>query len=351
MIQARFASWPCCRSATGASAARTRPAGTRATAHVRHRSRRAEHERDRLGRHQERREVVDGHGGGARERPPPHGPAVARLGPSGPHGGEHGDRAGQRQQRVRARLLRVPDQHRVHGDEQGGEAGRGPSGAQLAGEGGHHRDRRHAGDEGQRPQRHLAVAGQARPQPDEGEERRRDALPVGDVPQEVGRPAVHGLARQPLVVPEALGPDAPHAQRQAGHDQPHDHRVDRPPRPHPAQRLPSPPVHARGNLPPRPRARRGGRAAGRACQRDVSGWRPGCQGAGRRWRREHDIPSGGPTALPAARHRRDRPPQGLRRPHVSSTASTSSVPARHRVRPARAPTARARRPRSRSCRP
>jgi dTDP-4-amino-4,6-dideoxygalactose transaminase len=164
-----------------------------------------------LGRHDEDGEVVgqQGEGGGCR-------PQRERARPGPGQGKREGpERQGhdEREQRVGPRLLRVPDEQGVHGDEARRHHPCPPRRRELGGGGVDHRDRERAAERRERSQADLSGPEGLRPQPQEHvvERRRRIGARQGvhrvdeRGPQDVDR-------RHGLVEPEALAVERGEAQ-------------------------------------------------------------------------------------------------------------------------------------------
>ena len=179
---------------------------------------------------EEDREVVGGEGEGRGD--PPAGqvaaPAVAR----GAGAVEQRDGAEERQQRVGARLLRVPEQHRVdRGERRRHQAG--AAAAQLGRDQVDDRDRRHPGHGGERAQPELAGAGRLRPDPGERVVERRRRLAEPDRVHRVAEAAAEDAAGgDDLVVVVALDAERDEAQQRRQRGQPGDDPEGARARPH-----------------------------------------------------------------------------------------------------------------------
>ena len=167
-------------------------------------------EPDRLGHEQEGREVVRAEGERRGERPPAVRAATEE---------QKRERRHQHEQRVRARLLRVPDEERVERDErrrdQPGARRVEPHARRSPRDGHSQRPEQRR----QRPETGLAVAERFLPQPDEHVVERRRGLVARDSRQHVPERSLHEVDRVRLVEPEALVPDAREAQRRRHGDE------------------------------------------------------------------------------------------------------------------------------------
>ena len=148
------------------------------------------------------------------------------------------------QEGVVARLLGVPEEHRVDGD-QGGGGDAGAAVAQLDAEQVGDRHRRHPGERRERAQADLACPDDLRPEPGEGVVERRRRLAEADRFHRVREVAAQDAAGgDHLVVVVGLRPQGGEAQRRGAERQPGDD-------PEAAR-----PTQARRRSPSRPRRRR-----------------------------------------------------------------------------------------------
>jgi hypothetical protein len=172
-------------------------------------------EQDDLGDQREDREVVRRH---RQRREDPPGDEVALfalplpLALHRPHAVEERERAEEAQQRVGARLLRVPEQHRVDRDQRRRDQAD-PLAAQLAPDQVRDRDRGDAGDGGERAQPPLAGAGHLRPEPGEHVVEGRRRLGEADRIHRVSEAhPQHPAGGDDLVVVVGLGAEGGEAQ-------------------------------------------------------------------------------------------------------------------------------------------
>ncbi len=147
--------------------------------------------------------------------------------------GEHRRGAEEREQRVGARLLRVPDEERARCDERGCDDARSPGHEDDPGAV-RDRDRRRPRERGERPQANLAEPEDLRPRPghDVVEVRRR--LGPRDLAEDVREAAIEQRRRDELVEPEALPVEGGEAQDGAEQGEREDRPVPRRGRAHQA---------------------------------------------------------------------------------------------------------------------
>ena len=156
---------------------------------------------ERLGRHDERREVVRGDRERGGHRPPHQRPAAPFVEIA--HEEPERQRAEQDREGVGARLLRVPDEQRVDRDHERGDEPDRPR-HQLPPGGVGHGHGEEAAQRRQRPRSDLSGAEQLRPRPREGVVERRRGLAVRDGGEHVARRLPQEPDRDELVVVEAL---------------------------------------------------------------------------------------------------------------------------------------------------
>ena len=137
--------------------------------------------------------------------------------------GEYRRRPEEREQRVRARLLRVPHEERIRGDEGSGDEACSPGYENRPGSV-RDRDRRGARERGERPQADLAEPEDRAPEPcdDVVEVRRR--LGPRDLAEGAAEAAIEQRGGDELVEPEAL----PVESREAEHGAEQGESDDRP---------------------------------------------------------------------------------------------------------------------------
>ena len=133
---------------------------------------------------------------------------------------EQRQRRREHEQRVGARLLRVPEEQRVDGHQRGRHE-RAQAPAELLADRPCDGDRANAGERRRQPQRDGAVAQHARVKPRDQVPQRRRVLRVRDRAHRGGEAVMQDVhRRERLVVPEALQPQRRQAQGGAEDEQP-----------------------------------------------------------------------------------------------------------------------------------
>jgi hypothetical protein len=143
---------------------------------------------------------VRGEREGGGEGPPPERAVRVPRRADGVEGREPGQ---EDEERVRARLLRVPDEERVDGHERGGDEA-GALGDQLAREREGERDGQDTRERRERSHAYLAGAEGARPEPGEHVIERRGLLRDREAVEEFAEVAAQQVDGGALVDPEAL---------------------------------------------------------------------------------------------------------------------------------------------------
>ena len=170
-----------------------------------------------LDRDQERRKVVRRQGERGHDRPE-HERAPARVAGQQPDEEQEREPGEQDEQGVRARLLRVPDEHRVESGERSGHEADPDAGRARADRIDDWNERRSA-ERRKRPQAHLARPEHLGPQPCEAVVERGRGLAVGDPVEHVAEIHLDQSDGDCFVVPEALLVDGCEARDcRHGHD-------------------------------------------------------------------------------------------------------------------------------------